>query len=131
MNKLFLVGNLGQAPELRHTNGGTAVLNMRIATNRRVKKGEEWVDEATWHSIVVFGKRAEGLAKCNLSAGDKIVVEGRLEYRSYEKDGESRTFAQVLADEVILCGGKGSGKPRSAATEPGPDDGFNDDDIPF
>lgn len=131
MNNVTLIGRLGQDPETRTTNSGNAVMNLRVCTNRRVKKGDQWVDEPAWHTVVVFGKRAEALAKCNLTKGEMVGVEGTLEYRSYEKDGEKRTFAQILADDITLCGGKGSGPAVEHARGSGDAESFGDEDIPF
>ncbi len=115
MNKVFLMGNLGQKPELRHSKtSGAAVLNLRMATNRRVKDGDgEWHDEADWHSVVVFGRRAEGLAKV-LDKGSKILVEGRLQTRQWEdKQGNNRYTTEVIAWEVEFAGGRGRQEPTS------------------
>lgn len=123
MNKAILMGNLGQEPELRMAQSGTAVLNLRLATNRRTKGADgEWTDETDWHSVVVFGRRAEGLAKV-VQKGSKVLVEGRLQTREWEgKDGNKRRRTEVVAWDVELC------NPPKRTTAPSRND---DDDIPF
>lgn len=105
LNQVNLIGNLGADPELRFGQGsGSAVLKMRLAINGRYKSGEEWKDTVEWVSVVVFGARAEGLQKI-LGKGDRIGVVGRLSTRSYEKDGQKYYSTEVVANEIILCGG--------------------------
>lgn len=106
VNRVTLLGSLGAKPELRHTQGGTAVLNMRLATNERYQnKDKEWVDRAEWHSIVCFGRRAEGLATV-LDKGSSMLVEGSLRTSSYEKDGEKRWKTEIVLTNACLVGGK-------------------------
>ena len=110
LNRVYLMGNLGQNPELRTTQGGQSVLSMRMATNERYKNNDgEWVDRAEWHSIVVWGKRAEALSKI-LSKGSPLLIEGRLQTRKWEdKDGNTRYTTEIVAREVLLQGRKGDG----------------------
>src|SRR5580692_3591026 len=123
LNRVMLIGNLGAEPELRVTQAGGAVLNIRLATN------ENWLDKAgnrqertEWHRIAVWGKRGEALAKI-LSKGDSIYVEGRLQTSSYEKNGEKRYSTDIVATNVILSGRGKSGpkesSPSDEASEPG------------
>ena len=103
MNKVMLLGNLGADPELRFTPTGTAVLNLRLATN------ESWLDKegkkqerTEWHSVVVWGNRAEALAKI-LTKGACVLVEGGLRSSSYEgKDGVKRYKTEVFARDICL-----------------------------
>ncbi len=146
LNKVMLIGNLGQDPELKFTDGGQAVLKLRIATTERYadKKGERQ-ERTEWHSVVVWGKRAEALNKI-LRKGRTIYVEGRLQTRSWEdKNGGAKRYAtEVNATQILLMGsgkrdGGGDGdeesEPRQARqpkpSAPSGDDGFGDDDIPF
>jgi single-strand DNA-binding protein len=110
LNRVFLMGNLGQTPELRQTQGGNSVLSIRMATNERYKnKDEEWVDRAEWHSVVIWGKRAEGLSKI-LTKGSPILVEGRIQTRQWEdKEGNKRYTTEIVAREILLLGRKGDG----------------------
>lgn len=146
LNRVMLIGNLGQDPELRYTQGGQAVLNLRIATNESyVNKDGERQDRTEWHSVIIWGKRGEGLNKV-LSKGKQIFVEGRLQTRSWEdKQGGKRYTTEVVATEVVLLGGgtRGdrpgagggdrpyeSGPPQERRSDRAPDM-HNDDDIPF
>jgi single-strand DNA-binding protein len=113
-NRVLLLGNLGADPELKMTQGGTAVLKLRLATTERYQdKSGVWQDKTEWHSVVVWGKRAEGLHKV-LAKGSSIFVEGSLRTTSYEdRDGNKRTKTEVSANRVILSGGRGSRAPVS------------------
>ena len=109
MNKVILVGNLGADPELRVTPGGQAILKLRVATTESyLDKNNTRAERTEWHSVTVWGKRAEGLAKV-LAKGDRICVEGGLRTSSYEKDGEKRYRTEVSASNVVLCGGRRQG----------------------
>jgi single-strand DNA-binding protein len=108
LNRQLLLGNLGDAPELRFTNGGQAVLNIRLATTTSYwdSKKEERVERTDWHSVVVWGPRAEALAKI-LDRGSKVYIEGETRHSSYkDKEGVEKWKTEVSATEVILCGGK-------------------------
>lgn len=112
LNRATLLGNLGEAPELRQTNSGTAVLKMRMATTESVRQDDgTFKDFTQWHSVVVWGKRADGLAPL-LAKGSRIYVEGRIETRSYDKDGEKRWVTEISAQNVILLDGR---KPDGAS----------------
>ena len=100
MNRVFLSGNLGQKPELRNAKTGLAICNFTVATNQRAKKDDEWVNHTDWHRIVVFGKQGEHCEKY-LDKGAKVIVEGRIQYRSYEdKEGQRRFMTEIIADRV-------------------------------
>ncbi len=144
LNKVMLLGNLGFDPELKMTQGGMAILKLRMAVNERYKdRNDAWKDKVEWVSVVLFGRRAESLRNY-LSKGSSLFVEGRLSTTSYEKNGEKRYMTQVVADKVILTGGK-YGVARDDATRGRPaqpqasDDGSDapddmpadDEDLPF
>lgn len=115
LNKIYLLGGLGADPELRYTQGGQAVLNMRLAVNESYLDKDKARQERTeWFTIVVWGARGEGLAKI-LHKGDKIMVEGGLRNSEYEKDGVKHYKTEVHARDVFLCGG---GKRDGADTAP-------------
>jgi single-strand DNA-binding protein len=147
LNRVMLLGNLGQDPELRMTSGGQAVLKLRLATSETYLDRNKVRQERTeWHSVVVWGKRAEALSKI-LSKGSKIFVEGGLRTSSYDdKEGHKRYRTEIVANNIILSGGGGGrGGPRSQdagdAPEPTPSagggfgdqdyGGGSDDEIPF
>jgi single-strand DNA-binding protein len=128
LNKVMLIGNIGQDPELRETQGGQAVLNIRLATNESwVDKDGERKDRTEWHTLVMWGKRADSLYK-HLSKGEKIYVEGRLQTRSWEdKEGNKRYSTEVNLSDLKFLGGKGQQQQAPQASK----GGFGDDDIPF
>jgi single-strand DNA-binding protein len=104
MNRVVLLGRLGADPELRTMADGLAVLTMRLATNETyLDKNKERKEKTEWHNVVVFGARAEGLARF-LTRGACILVEGGLRTSSYEKDGVKRYKTDVIAREVCLTG---------------------------
>ena len=138
VNKVILIGNLGADPELRYTPGGTAVADLRIATNRRYKTRDgDWQEETEWHSVVVWSKQAEN-CKEYLAKGRTVYIEGRLQTRSWDdqKSGQKRYKTEIVADSVQFLGGKGGGgggddggpPPRSDNEAPLDDP---DDNIPF
>ncbi|PQJ26745.1 single-stranded DNA-binding protein [Salinibacter sp. 10B] len=103
VNKAILIGNVGQEPELRYTGDGTAVCNLRIATNESYtnRDGEE-VQKTEWHTVVAWERLAE---ICNeyLGKGSQVYVEGSLETRQWEdRDGNERYTTQVKAREVMF-----------------------------
>jgi len=135
LNKAMLIGNLGQDPELRYTQGGKAVLNMRLATSESYQDRDGNRKERTdWHSVVLWGKRAEALSKF-LAKGARIFVEGSIRTSSFEgRDGQKRWKTEVNARNVILLGDGGGGNRRRNEQGPPsePDFGGDDDsDIPF
>ncbi len=126
INRVTLLGNLGADPELRQTQGG-AVLNLRLATTETwLDKNKEKQERTDWHSVTLWGKRGEALAGI-LRKGSQLLVEGRLSTSSYEKDGQKRYKTEVVASNVVLCGGK----PRTGDGAPAASGGFGADDDPF
>lgn len=101
VNKVILVGNLAKMNELKHSKGGTAILNFSLATNRSIKRGEnDWEDIATFHRVVAFGKRAEWIKDCKV--GEKLYVEGRIDYNKYQdKNGVEKYSTDIVADNII------------------------------
>lgn len=140
VNRVLLVGNLGRDAELRYTAGGAAIATLSLATTETYKdKAGNKQQKTEWHRVVLWGKTAEALAEY-LSKGKQIAVEGRIETRSYEKDGEKKYSTEIKADRVTLLGGGGPAEgvarrepAKAAAAAPVDDDpGFgSDDDIPF
>lgn len=118
LNKVMLLGNLGADPELRFTQAGQAVLSLRIATTETYLDKDKVRKERTdWHSVVVWGKRGEALAKI-LGKGSSLFVEGSLRTSSYDdRDGNRRYKTEVIASNVLLTGGRRSGS-ESDATAP-------------
>ncbi|HET6569010.1 MAG TPA: single-stranded DNA-binding protein [Rhodothermales bacterium] len=126
INKVILVGNLGQDPELRYTGNGTAVCNMRLATNEAYKDQDgNLVDKTEWHSVVAWARLAEICGEY-LKKGSQVYFEGSLQTRTWEdKDGQTRYTTEVKAREMMMLGGRGEGggsddydqRPASAAPQ--------------
>jgi len=130
LNKVMLIGGVGQEPELKHTQGGTAYLPLSIGTNERYKDRDgQWKDRTEWHDVTIWGKRAEGLVKV-LTKGSKVYIEGRNERQRWEKDGQKRSTVRVIAKEVILLGGKNKNREGGQRQDDGPPPP-DDEDIPF
>jgi single-strand DNA-binding protein len=150
VNKVILVGNLGQDPELRYTGSGTAVCNLRLATNESYKDASgEWVERTEWHSVVAWARLAE---ICNeyLKKGSQVYFEGSLQTRQWEdKDGNTKYTTEIKAREMMMLSGRGDGggsfsssgpsssmssSPAPAAADSGSKDDYTfqpDDDLPF
>jgi len=131
LNKVMLLGNLGADPELRATSGGQSVLKLRLATSETyLDKDKNRQERTEWHSVTVWGKRAEALSKI-LTKGSRIFVEGGLRTDSYDdKEGVKRYRTEVTASNIILSGGGGGGGGQRHE-EPETQTQGGDDDIPF
>ncbi|MDZ4701666.1 MAG: single-stranded DNA-binding protein [Rhodothermales bacterium] len=159
INKVILIGNLGQDPELRYTASGTAVCNMRLATNESYKDADgNMVDKTEWHTVVAWSRLAEICGEY-LKKGSQVYFEGSLQTRSYDdKDGNTKFTTEVKAREMMMLSGKGDGngfsgggsmeggesskgsfRPRAGAGAAKPSGGSGnspdsfdpDDDLPF
>lgn len=141
VNKAIIIGNLGADPEVRYTQSGTAVGNLRIATNERwTDKSGQTQERTEWHRVVVFGKTAENCSKY-LSKGRQVYVEGRLQTNEWQdKEGNKRYTTEIVANNVtFLSGGNGGGGggdysgggDNRPQVESNYDQSFNDDEIPF
>jgi single-strand DNA-binding protein len=113
LNRVMLLGNLGADPELKVTQGGQAVLKLRLATTESyLDKNNTRQERTEWHSVTVWGRRGEALAKF-LTKGKSIFVEGSLRTSSYEVNGEKRYRTEVIANNIILPSmGRGGDQPR-------------------
>jgi single-strand DNA-binding protein len=99
-NSVTLVGNITRDPELRYTTGGRGVASFGLAVNRRYQVNGEWQEQVSFFNIVAWADLGENAA-ASLSKGNRVIVTGRLEQRSYEtKDGEKRNVTEVIADEL-------------------------------
>lgn len=113
-NRVVLVGNLTRDPELRYIPSGTAVSEIGLAVNDRVKKGDQWVDETTFVDVTLWGRTAE-VANQYLTKGSNVLIEGRLKLDTWEKDGQKRSKLRVVAEKMQMLGGRGEGGPRGGA----------------
>ena len=103
VNKVVLIGNLTRDPELTHTASGAAVASFGLAVNRKYKQGDEWKEDVCFVDITTWGNQAENCSKY-LSKGSPVFVEGRLNFGSWEKDGEKRNKLDVVASLVLFLG---------------------------
>lgn len=107
-NRVILVGNLTRDPELRHIPSGTAVAEIGLAINDRVKRNDQWVDETTYVDVTLWGRTAE-IANEYLTKGSPLLVEGRLKLDSWEKDGQKRSKLRVVCERMQMLGSRGGG----------------------
>src|ERR1043165_8571425 len=105
-NRVVLVGNLTRDPELRYIPSGTAVSDIGLAVNDRVKKGDQWIDEVTFIDITLWGRTAE-IANEYLSKGSPVLIEGRLKLDRWEKDGHRHSKVRVpcARGQLVVRGG--------------------------
>ncbi len=116
INHVTLLGRVGADPELRSTKSGTAVIQLRLATDRYSKNGPA---ETDWHSVVVWSKSAEAVARY-VAKGDRVHVTGRLQQHSWQTDsGERRSKVEVHASEVIFLDSRGDRNGRDDREEGG------------
>jgi single-strand DNA-binding protein len=118
LNRVTLVGNLGKDPEVRYTQGGTAVANFSLATTEKWKDKDGKEQEKTeWHRIIVWGKQAENCGEY-LAKGRQVLIEGRLQTREWkDKDDKRQWSTEVVASHVMFLGTKGEGRPPAAPEE--------------
>jgi|TARA_Y100000310_G_scaffold339135_1_gene430875 single-strand DNA-binding protein len=133
MNKAIICGNLGRDPEIKVANSGTTICKLAVATAHRRKIGDDWEDQTEWHNVTVFGKQAESCGKF-LSKGRQVLVEGRIETDTWEKDGVKKYRTGIIADNVKFIGGRDP-QPRDTPSEERHDPGAykppSNDDLPF
>ena len=129
INKVILIGNLGQDPETRSTPGGTTVANLRIATSEswRDKQSGEMKEQTEWHTVVCWNRLGE-IAGEYLKKGSQVYIEGRLRTRKWQdKSGNDRYSTEIVASEMQMLGGRGAGAPAETrdARDPGAE-GFSE-----
>ncbi len=135
LNRATILGNIGADPELRTTPGGVSVCRIRVATSESFKgKSGDWQESTEWHSIVLWDTLADRVAK-TLKKGSKVYVEGKIQTRSYEKEGIVRYTTEINANRVILLDPKTDSAALDADEKETvtytPVDEVEDDDIPF
>ena len=154
LNKVMLIGNLGADPEVRSTSNGGRVANLSLATSRQWSgPGGEKQEKTEWHRVICWNNKGSQLADVAekfMKKGDKVYVEGRIEYRTWEdREKQTRYVTEIIAREVILLSPKGGGagtgefaraKAGAAAATEGKADSLDafpealdeeDDDLPF
>jgi len=108
LNKVTLIGNLGRDPELRYTSNQTPFAKFSIATTEKFTSNGEQKEKTEWHNIVVWGKQAE-IAQRYLKKGRQVYIEGRIEYRISEHDGQTRHFTNIKVDRFLMLGSRSDG----------------------
>ena len=152
INRVVITGNLTRDPELRSTGNGLAICKLRIASNTRRKNGQtgEWEEKPNFFDVTVFGAQGENCSRY-LSKGRPVAIDGRLEWREWEQEGQKRQAIDIIADSVQFLGGRddaggASGNGFSVSRTASESDvpvhtgdfetapvaaGASDDDIPF
>ena len=101
VNKIFLMGNVGREPDIQQTQNGTKVAHLSIATNRWMPGGEEGKERTDWHRLTCWNRLAQFVEE-HVTTGDRVFIEGRLEYDSYERDGVTIPTAEVTVRELVM-----------------------------
>ena len=144
MNKVILIGRLGNDPELKYTPNGTAQAQISLATSEKWKDSDGNQKEKTeWHRIVAWRRQAEFAGEW-LKKGQLVSIEGKLQTRSWEQDGQKKYMTEIIADNITMLGsraeggggGKTGGPPKdedapAASTETTESIDDDDDDLPF
>ena len=139
LNKVMLIGNVGNDPDVRATSSGTQVAKVSLATNRQWKDGSGQQREKTeWHRLTFFGRLVDIVDQW-VKKGDRLYVEGRIEYSESETDGQKRYWTDVIVTEMVMLGsttgGGGRGGDGGFQSDPGPPSttpiSEPDDDLPF
>ena len=134
LNKVILIGNLGQDPEARFTPQGTAVTNLSVATNEAWKDQDGELQERTeWHRIVLYGRMAETASEY-MKKGQMVYVEGRLHTREWEDQNQvKRRTTEIRCDNFTMLGKRSDspGSSQEKSTETQKPDSSDDDDLPF
>jgi single-strand DNA-binding protein len=155
LNKATLIGTLGRDPETRSTQSGTKVANLRLATNKKFKKNDEWTEITTWHTIIVWNDRLIEMIERKAQKGSLVYVEGEITEREWsDKEGNQRRVTEIVVDRFngtvgVLARGRDAGDGNADRSAYGADskaktsgqggsqpdgkaDGFSlDDEIPF
>ncbi|MBM4365497.1 MAG: single-stranded DNA-binding protein, partial [Deltaproteobacteria bacterium] len=110
VNKVILIGNLGQDPEVRKTNSGNSVASLRLATAERFKADDgTWQERTEWHTVVAWGRTAENVGQY-CKKGKQLFIEGRLQTRKWtDKEGKDRYSTEVVAEVIRFLGGGAGG----------------------
>ena len=150
INRVILTGNLTRDPDVRATPGGLSICKFGIAVNTRRKNGDQWEEKPNFFRVTVFGRQADTCAQY-LKKGRPVAIDGRLEWSTWETDGQKRESVDIIADSVQFLGGRddaggGNGNGFSSGNRPTESDvpidtgDFEtasvgnapaDDDIPF
>lgn len=127
INSVVISGNIGHTPELKATQSGSYILSFSVCVNARVKRGDAWEDKPNWVDVVLFGARAESVAKY-LSRGSHVTIAGRLDEQQWEaKDGTNRHKLRIICEDIDFV----SSKPTEQSQPQDQSSTVADEDIPF
>ena len=140
VNKVILVGNVGQDPEVKYTPSGTPIAKLSLATNERFKdRSDEWQERTEWHSIIAWQRLAEIVGEY-VKKGSKLYIEGKLQTSSWEdrQSGSKRYRTEIVARDIVLLGSHNNGDENSHPKRNGREQEtyassseITDEDIPF
>ncbi len=139
LNKVMLIGNVGSEPDIRATSSGTQVAKVSLATNRQWKDGSGQQKEKTeWHRLTFFGRLVDIVDQW-VKKGDRLYVEGRIEYSESESDGQKKYWTDIIVSEMVMLGsttgggggGRGGDFQSDPSPAPAPPISEPDDDLPF
>jgi single-strand DNA-binding protein len=140
-NRVVLIGNVGKDPEIRYTTSGVPVVTFSLATSEMWKDKDGIQQERTdWHNVIAWRKLAEIIQEI-VKKGSRLLVEGKIQTRSFEKNGEKRYVTEIVADNVLLLDGRksleelsytnGSSFANGNGSPSGNFDAMTPDDLPF
>lgn len=124
INKVILVGNVGRDPDVQTTGGGIKVAHLSLATSRRIPRNGKVEERTEWHRLTLWDRLAQ-LAQEHVRKGDRLYVEGRMEYDSYERNGVTVPTSEVNVRELVLLGsprGNGAAVAEALAAEQAEED---------
>ena len=131
VNKVILLGNIGQELELKYTSGGKAYVRLSIATTEKWKNNEgDYQEKTTWHRVTFWNKQAEVIAEY-MKKGDQIYVEGRINNGSYEKEGVKHYTTDIIGASFSFVGNKKKEEKEEKSLPINEEEEADDDDLPF
>ena len=133
INKVILIGNLGGDPDLKYTTNNIPVANFSIATSESYTKDGKKIDKTEWHRIVLWRKLAE-IASQYLTKGSKIYLEGKIETRKYDKNGQDLYITEIIGSQMQMLDSRSENKIKienSTSSEPVPIANGAEDELPF
>ncbi len=140
INKAILIGNLGKDPDIKSTNGGKKFARLSVATTKKWKRDGEWEERTQWHTVVVWNEYTAKYLESYAAKGSRVYVEGEIETRKYDKDGEDKYVTEIVVsgfgNEVKILDSKGDKKRGGDTYKPEDNEDFGgaddlDDEIPF
>jgi single-strand DNA-binding protein len=128
VNRVMLLGNVGSPPEIRATSSGTRIAKLSLATNRSwTDKAGQKQEKTEWHRCTFFGRLVD-VVEAYVTKGDRLYVEGRIEYSQTEADGVTRYWCDIVVNELVMLGSDGAKGEQARETPPRSE---KDDDLPF